>query len=683
MLEVYLGPVLEKGQPVPSAVALKRMGAYYQPGRFLVEKPGFDFEVPAVIFPTWCLCLVKGQLIKQYAMPDGTLDEQPICNARVHICEVDRIPIVLERIPDDHIFHLRDDLIEELRVKPPFPWPPIVEEIGPIDPPIPDPGPNPAAFTARTLTLSAKNKPVIQATQTLSPAFAALKTQEQQIVQAMMYATSARQIRSYLIDLIPAIYTHLCDFHVLWGLFRKDCLCTVDVDALGRFSTLIAYDCTDQPDLYFWVEQFQDGSWVTVYKPSIGCGTHWNYDCGTQVDINIPNAVGCQEPDYDLPAGVTHFVLPYSIGYAPIWGIPSGAPAAPNGWVRPDGFINYLHNVNSLGWIYDAPFGGTLHFYQDDSFFIPSGDIKYYRYSYRRAGEEEWTPINTSLGRGYRMEYSDRLPTYESYPVGPVTVGTQSNLFEFKPLVPPNRPDDPDTVVAREWTGGNVNEIAACWNTAATAPPLSSTNATDDAGDFEVKIEVFSPTGEQVLPGDDTFRFLVRNQDLETTRLATGDEVVDGGYVMQVHIDNNYAVADLPQPDIGGDPADPNCGFLRYGAGETVHLQYKAAHTNDHAVFRFIVKRGSNTLYPASTQAPYVETEASSALTSTGSYTKTSGYYQKDFTPGDLVDTCVNAAFAAYLYVYGKATNGKWRLGHNLAGYDTSRLIAFALAEEI
>lgn len=682
-VEVILGPVPQKGQPAPSASALKRMGAYVQPTRFLLEKPRLDLRIPGQILPRWCLCLVKGKLVKRYYLPDGTTGEQPVCNARVHICEVDRIPIVIERIPDPDIFRLRDDLLDKLRVKPPFPWPPIPEEIDPRLPHIPVPEPDPVlnrlerADTLQTEFNAATSGLSLQQVQASNISFAALKTEQQQTLRTLQYSASAAQIRASLIDLLPSISLLLCNWLYFWGFFRKDCITTVEVDDQGRFNTLIGYPCDDQPDLYFWVEQFQDGSWVTVYKPSIGCATHWNYTCGSEVEINIPSAIGCEQPGYDIPPGVTLFVLPYSIGYAPIWGIPTGAPVAPDGWVRADGYLNYYHSGSSLGWIYDAPFGGSLHFYQDDSYFIPSSGIKYYRYSYRRLGETDWTPINTPLSRGYRMEYSDRLPTYESYPIGPITVGSESNLFEFKPVDPPARATDPSTVVAREWTSGNLSEVAAAWDTTVAAPPLSTTNTTDDAGDFEVKIEVFSPAGAQVLPGATTFRFLVRNADGSTTRLATPAEESGGAYVMRVHVDNNAVIASLPQPSIEGIAASDDCGFLRYEPGDMVHLQFLAAHPNDHAVFRFHTIRGSHLLASASTLNPYVGVNAVSAPTTSTPYVKSAGYYQRDFTPVELVDGCVNAAFAAHLYVFGKVTNGRWRLGN-----DTSRLIAFALAEQ-
>jgi hypothetical protein len=275
------------------------------------------------------------------------------------------------------------------------------------------------------------------------------------------------------------------------------------------------------------------------------------------------------------------------------------------------------------------------------------------------------------------MEYSDRLPTYESYGVGPFTVGSNSGLFEFKPQEPPVRPTDPATVVVREWTSGNLSEVGASWNTLAAAPPLSDDNTVDDAGVFEVKIEAFDSSGHQVLPGSSTFQFLARNADGTTTRLATAAEEAGGAYVMKVHVDNNGSLADLPQPSINGTAASDDCGFLRYESGDSVLLQYLAAHPNDEAVFGFSVTRGSNNLAAATTLAPYVEVASATAPTTTTPYSKAVDYYQRNFAPNELVGTCVNAAFAASLHVYGKATNGYERIG-----LDASRLIAFALAEQ-
>ena len=685
MLDVVLGPQVDKGQPLPTLAGLKRMGAYTQPVRFLAEKPLVEIKVPSVVFPKWCLCWVRGRLVKRFTLPDGTHKELPVCNARVHVCEVDRLSIVIPRLPDRDILQLRDDLLDKLRVVPwpvpPRPWPDPGPLRGPLTGPVAGPSQSP-----RTATMPVRDANAARAAAQTS----GLSEAASQSVVALATSTSVAQLRARLIDLSSIIAIHLCDLRDLWSWFRVDCLTTVSVDSQGRFNTLIFNDCTDQPDLYFWVEQFQDGAWTTVYRPGIGCGTHWNYACGSEIVLNLPAAAACEEPPYDIPPGVTLFVLPWAIAHVPIWGTPSGSPPAPFGWLRSDGYLDYIDDVptTSLGPLYNAPFGGTLNVIHDDSYFIPSSGIKYYRYAYRRvtsgsspnsgASDPTWTTITTPLARGYRMEYTDRLPTYESYPVGPVPVGAYSGLFEFKPQHPPARPTDPATVAVREWTSGNVSEVAASWNTLLAAPPLSADNTTDDAGAFEIKVEVFDPAGNQVVPGPSTFRFLARNADGTTTRLATPAEEAGGAYVFRVRVDNNGVNAELPQPSIGGVAASDDCGFLRYASGDAVHVQYLAAHPNNHAVFGFAIKRGSHGLPLATTLAPYVEVAAASAPTASTPYTKSAGYYQRDFAPADLVGICVNAAFAASLGVYAKATNGYQRLG----GIDTWRWIAFALAEQ-
>jgi hypothetical protein len=128
--------------------------------------------------------------------------------------------------------------------------------------------------------------------------------------------------------------------------------------------------------------------------------------------------------------------------------------------------------------------------------------------------------------------------------------------------------------------------------------------------------------------------------------------------------------------------ASDDCGFLLYKPDKRVHIEFTAAHPNNRAVFKFNVIRGSNTLGVATAPTPsippappvtptYIETTATSA----GAYSKIGDSYEKDFTPADLVGSCVNAAFSASVQVYGKATNGYHRLG-----YDSGNWIAFALA---
>ena len=677
-IEVLLGPVTEKNEPTPEVSALKRAGAYALPGHYLIDKPVFDFEIPGVLLPLWCTCNVIGRTIKRVTLEDGSVEEMPVCNARVHICEVDPWHLVLPRIPDFDIEKLRDDLLEKINpVLPTFP--------------VPDPGPfreNPPVIKPQVMSY---RQPVSESRSQMFSTRPRIEVSEQLAINALANEKNVGEIRKQLLQLEYLLYPVWCFFPYIWPYYHTDCVRTVDVDSSGYFNATIPYQCDDQADLYFWVEQFQDGEWTQVYRPSVACNTYWNYECGSEIVLNIPDADACEAPAYDIPDDAGLFVMPYKIGYKNIWGTPSGAPSAPDGWLRSDGLINY--GVNRLGMLYDAPFGGTLTFHHDDSYFIPKGDsvagegdnsIKYYRYSYRRIGDTgEWTPMTNPQFRNYRVEYKYNedlgirpMPTFERYPVLPNRVGDEANLFEFRSRDAPI-PDgiDPATVEISRWTTGNLDNIAASWNTNIVAPAMSESSLTDKAGTFEVKIEVFNESGQQVMPGRTTFNFLALNSDRRSTRYAEAGEVIHGAFVFKVHIDNNNVTSALPQPSIGAVQASDDCGFLRYEHGtDRVHVEFTATHPNDRAVFEFTIKRGSNELTSASTDGAYIETSSPSAAP----YTDVDGVYQHHFAATDLVGSCINAAFAADLYVWGKAMNGRHRLG-----LDSRRLIAFALAESI
>jgi len=142
----------------------------------------------------------------------------------------------------------------------------------------------------------------------------------------------------------------------------------VTVDEQGRFDTTIWYRCfLDQPDLYFWVEYFINGVWTTVYRPSIGCHTYWNYACGSEVIIRVtdPRVLPCS-PAPDLPG---RQVAIMSIGNAvSMFEIQGSAAGASEG-------------LTTAG----EPFGGVLepHVSFSRSALIGSG-ITHYRWSYKR-----------------------------------------------------------------------------------------------------------------------------------------------------------------------------------------------------------------------------------------------------------------------------------------------------------
>lgn len=128
-------------------------------------------------------------------------------------------------------------------------------------------------------------------------------------------------------------------------------------------------------------------------------------------------------------------------------------------------------------------------------------------------------------------------------------------------------------------------------------------------------------------------------------------------------INNQPCVASLDLPTLDGNPADPNCGYLKYVAvGSSVALHWVASHPQGFGTYSFVIIKGANGFYG--------ESGAIAPGTShIGNFTK---------TVGDMLGACPGvAAFAESLYVYSTVINGVGRQSQ----YDASAGIAFCLAK--
>ncbi|MGH2687437.1 MAG: hypothetical protein ACRDKW_01315 [Actinomycetota bacterium] len=116
------------------------------------------FDVADGVWRLWplCRCVVRGRLVRRWNLPDGTVRQLPICNARVTVCEVDRIPWIIWKLPDDLLVRIRDELLREIRkpVIPPPPPPPLR-----VPPPPPPPWTAAAAASDQPLAL-ASDEPI-------------------------------------------------------------------------------------------------------------------------------------------------------------------------------------------------------------------------------------------------------------------------------------------------------------------------------------------------------------------------------------------------------------------------------------------------------------------------------------------------------------------------------------------
>lgn len=681
-VRLFFGPPLEQDAR-PSLALLQRFGAYEDRRLLDPKNPKFQLIIPGVIWRRWpiCVCAVRGRVIKRQPQPNGTVKDLPICNSRVTICEVDILPNIIFRLPDLIVVRLRDEFVREI-VKP-FHPPIVVNRI----PSLPEPPPVlrfAPGTTGATIDSGLKATGVESHAEAAAVSSAAslpaLDPKTQLQIKALASATSVVDMRQRLVDLHPIIRPFICIWPWLYPFFRTsvDCLRTVPVDENGHFQTTLLYLCVgDKPDLYFKVEQLQGGVWKTIYAPAVACHTYWDYNCGSEVTIVVtdPSAIACVPQDPILTPQPT-WVMPYAVGGTLIWGTPSPATPAPNGWVRSDGFTNYST-------ITDAPFGSLLGFRMGYSNNITgSATIKYFRWSYRKAGTTDWSQMNLPVTRHY-VKTVPGIPTptisFPTIQLGPKSVGAQQNLYDFKPPAPPPPGAGDPAGTTTAWPIDNwFDDIYAAFLDTLGLPGTRD----ESAGQYQIKLEVFGPTGLILNPITGPFKFIVPSSvdpdGTVHTRLATDAEIEDlgggnrGGFIFNLQIDNNTCEAAIYATTSGASSVADACGFLRYTPGSNPFtLSFTAKHPNNRAYFSFSVVRGLTSVAAASVNNAEVGLNA-------GPYTRdANSRFSHGFAQAELLGTCVNAAFAEYLYVAAKVTNGWARLG---SGYDASALAAFAVA---
>lgn len=660
----------------PDPEALLKLGAY-EPVLFADERLIDSISIPGSIIDFWpfCFCWVRGRVVRN-------IDNRAVCDARVHICEVDRIPWLIERLPDLDLYRLRDDLIEVLR-KPPLPDPPpyrVALDIG-TRPSI-DPAPVLRSALRFSSALSQGRAPDF-AGPMAKAGIAALNPQPLPpmpaadmfpAMQAILQSRSATVLRSALIENWKMLVPWFCIWPHWWWWLTCDEIAVVTTDAYGRFERTIFYPCWgDKPDLYFWVEYDFGNGFERVYGPPMACHTYWNYACGTEVTIRItdPRVPGCEE-EPDLPG---RQVAVISIG-----------PGIAVRELQTAG----VEGLTTAG----EPLGATLEPRVDFSRTELIGDgIPYYRWSYQRLSGPDgvtatapagsppigsWSVMTRDVYRHYRTG-----TTFPSDLMGPMpTTGADAapapNLFRIRPAAPP---------AGSEWVVLNesVDLATAYFDTASLAgAPVGP--APDDlaAGRYELKLELFDSAGALVNWTDAGIDLRITDQDAPfgtgtvTTHaapafnriLAGGDTM---GFRMVVRVDNSRCTADI-QPVGGGVTPDPDCGFHNYSLPTDVAtMAFVARHPNGFASYGFSVTRGAD-------PTVLVSTAGTAGQPGTGGFINTGGFTYSSassVTVGMLLGTCSNAALAEDLSVTAMATNGYGRL----SGYDAHDNAAFALAQ--
>lgn len=639
---IVLGPP-PKEEKTLSLEQLERLNAYQPYWKYNPEA-----EVQELLpipeqkykFWLWCWCRVTGKVVKPTTI-GGITYNLPVCHARVHICEVDPLWIIIPRLPDPLVWRLRDDLLKALQrpfpIPIPEPDPPFRIDPGFVDP-VPNVGINPQPFPPAGGSLQGFDpQPEPPAALTLMP----LAT------RAALSSSSIQVVREELIVNSKLILPYLCLFDWLWPYFyRCDELRVLETDEQGRFDTLIWYLCGgDKPDLYFWVEYCIGGTWTTVYRPRIRCHTYWDYACGSEVVIRVtdPAVPGCT----DLPSLDGFSLAVVSVG---------------------DG-IN-VHQIDGSGLAPGGrPFGGSLEPHVIFGSGLVSAGITHYKWSYRPQGASDsaWVALDHEVIRHYTQVESSILHL-KTFQLGPDPAITGNSLFKIP---------TPNNLPAFDW----APQVNARANT-ASAYFVSGVRGEKKVADglYELKLEVFrfnSGSGHyeavllprnsvQVPPA--SLGFPVGSvADIPFEVAPNANVELDGSgniryFKMLLRVDNNPCEAVIYPVRVGANNAGP-CGFIKYGLpSANATIGFKARHPNNFANFSFLIARGSvgGIENPAGSVGSL---SVPSTLSPSRNYLRTPANPPSDYSANipvaDLLGSCGDkAAFSETLYVDALATDG-------------------------
>lgn len=662
---ILIGPPPKERQAA-NIEQLRRQGAYEPVWKY---DPRLDVQkllpIPELKYRLWFWrkCRVTGKVVKPTDIA-GVSYDLPVCHARVHVCEVDPIWLVLQRLPDPLVWRLRDELLVALE--------------RPL--PIPDPEPEPpfrlqsaVKDVARIAPKAYALTPRPQEVQSFVAPLRALSDKSDQLAvssplpietRAALNSNSLTILKESLLANVKLIYPYLCWFHWLRPYFyRCDELRVLETDAQGRFDTDIWYLCLgDKPDLYFWVEYCIGGAWTTVYKPSIRCHTYWNYVCGAEVTIRVtdPAVIPCGE----LPqlSGMNLAVV--SIGHnVNVMQIDAGSGHFPATY-------RFGNGADEVDVVLNRAFGGSIEPHVIFGEGLAAAGITHYRWSYRREGTSTWHALEKQVIRHYIELDTDDIMHLKTFLLGPdASIGDQT-LFKI-----PTDNNLPDLHWSPE-VNARANTASAYFLTGRRGQKLVAD------GLYELKLEVFRQVGGsyqrvslprtsvQVPPA--SLNFPVGDVVDVAFETAPNSHVkLDGAgnveyFHLSIRVDNNPCEAEIYPTKVAGNVAG-DCGFIQYGSDiANALLSFHAHQENNYGYFDFSLSKGS------SGDQAYARAQGSvgTGPSVIGNYTYDAGFdiggfavpsrFRKEIVVSSLIGTCPGgkAAFAENLYVNTLITDG-------------------------
>jgi hypothetical protein len=625
------------GRERPTLTALQRQRAFEVP---LKARANAVLSKSLIDFWRWCLCVINGTVVRPVTSGSMSVD-YPVCKARVHILEVDPWWQLIDLIPIETLFRVRDEIVKLQRIPLPIPKPF----------PDPDPGPLSVERIARLPRLATLAKPL--------PAVS-LQDAVRQLPQEVMLSLSTQSpvvLKQALVAQKRFLTPLLCWFP--WFGLRTEEIGVEETDENGRFSHLYAYLCAgDRPDLYFWVEYQIGGVWQTVYRPPLHCNVHWDYQCGSNVTIRVT--------DERVPYCKYEPLFPGSVVVVTTIG---------NG-------VNISQVDQATGLINGNPFAGTLEPRINFGVAMRTRPTQfYYRWTYRNLTSGAVPArLDAPVFRQYMIEHNDAAHTteYSAERLGPVDTPA-GGLIAVQPFDPP--------AVAGAITSWQIGEDHR--DTSSEHFPTQSAIGFT-AARVELLLELFDAAGNLL----DWTAAGIQDRVVDPTVAAplplsytavpaTAYRVLNGaGHVVGLRfilqVDNNRCTAEILPLEAAGLVVDANCGFYKYTSlSQNVRLAFIASHPNNHAVFAFDVNKGPGNPVGGGIDVP----DGTPVGVPVGtSYSLSGGVYRSAGSgvpvSALLGPTCPAAAFSQALSVRSTATDG-WGGPGNLNAFDHG---AFALA---
>lgn len=660
--QIIIGPAIPKefkGRKI-NPILIRKMGGYQPSIRIDAKNEIIISGLPKFKIPTWAWCLITGNLSKSFSI-DGESKILPVCDARVHICEIDRIKWWWPKIPRPIITDLGLKL-KEIILKPKIKFPPIPDPKIIVDPRIP------IKKSINPITNSALDVP------TIDDALALAELPDN--VKKGLLSNSEIIVQQTIFDNFKLLHPYLCLWPWFWPYFyRCTKIATVYSDCNGSFDYNYL-NFTNDKDIYIWVEANIDGEWTTVYRPNIPCNTHWDYTCGKDINIRItdPRVRPCS-CDEEIAGEIVWF---RSIGEkATALRIQQnlGSTATVQGTTLKNVGCTNNHDLNQIN-----PFGSTLKFELLFGDGLPTAGITHYRWKKTQVKNAnlddvpspETTVVSGPVQKHYFVITKDDDDHYH-FQTKTITLGEEGTAQNIGYRIPAWNVED-DTGFPPAHAGLTVKWTEPYFWSAS----VDSTDLADGLWRFDLELlRLVGGVFEVVEVPKEVFQISDHPNsgnsiDAPNRYLSPVPGNTARRLNLLVRIDNNKCVAEIQDVALGAELSGP-CGFLHYTSGsEAVKISFNASQINNFASFSFSTIKGNNTesISPSINESGYV-------ISSIGRYTLAGGIFSDDDIPvSQLIGSCPQAAFSERLYVASLATDGTYRLRQ----YDASDNNAFALS---